>query len=137
MKNKRLLILVFTCVAICANAIAQEITPCSDEPLNTEIRATGTGQGETAFEALTNAVNNAMTKVKANVATMFPNKKIEYSFLSKSTADGEQVELETTIGQPSICQEEIDCKETQCTVTIVLNFDISAWQEEQRSNITE
>lgn len=137
MKDKNIFIVLMVFVMICANSIAQEMAPCSEEQLSTEIRAKGVGYGETAFEALTNAVSNAMSKVKANVATMFPGKNFEYSFLSKSSSEGEQVELETTLGQPSICHEEIDCKETQCTVTIVLNFDISAWQQEQESNITE
>ena len=137
MISNRFFILFLVFVVVFAKIQAQDIAPCSDEQLSTEIRAIGIGHGETAFEALTNAVSNAMSKVKANMTTMFPGRNFEYSFLSKSSTEGEQVELETTLGQPSICHEEIDCKEAQCTVTIVLNFDISAWQEEQESDITE
>lgn len=136
MISNRFVILFLITVAVFVKIQAQDITPCA-EPLNTEIRATGIGHGETAFEALTNAVNKAMSKVKANVETMFPGKNFEYSFLSKSSSEGEQVELETTLGQPSICKEDIECEETQCTVTLVLNFDISDWQKEQEFNINE
>ena len=111
---------------------AQDITPCAGEKLNTELRETGTGAGESAFEALTAAMNNAMKKIKSDVAAQFPEKKLEYSILSKSTSDGEEIELETTLGQPTVCNQEIECQEngTNCTVTVVLSFDIAEWLKE-------
>lgn len=128
--KKVLFIGLMAFATLCAKISAQEITPCSEQ-LSTEIRKEGTGSGSNAFEALTNAVNNAMSNVKADITVMFPGKNFEYSILSKHTAEGEEIELETTLGQPNICHEEINCDSSEnCKVTIVLNFDISVWQNE-------
>lgn len=84
-------------------------------------------------------MNNAMKKIKSKVAAQFPEKKLEYSILSKSTPDGEEIELETTLGQPTVCKQEIECADdgVKCTATIVLNFDITNWLEETESNNKE
>ncbi len=131
MLNKIYIVLSILLV-VTTKTIAQDIVPCIYEKLDTELREMGTGTGESAFEALTAAINNAMKKIKLNVATQFPEKKLEYSILSKSTTEGEEIELETTLGQPTICNQEIECADdgTNCTATIVINFDISNWLEE-------
>ena len=132
MKNIRYIIISFVVVGLLSTLAAQDLIPCADEKLCTELRETGMGTGESAFEALTAAMNNAMKKIKSNVAAQFPEKKLEYSILSKSTPDGEEIELETTLGQPSVCQQEIECQEngTNCTVIVVLSFDIAEWLKE-------
>ena len=126
-------------IAISASISAQEILPCSEEKSVSELRATGTGSGNTAFEALTNAVTNAMTQIKVNVSTLFPNKRFEYSVLSKYTAEGEEIELETTLGQPNICDEKIECDDNgkNCNAAITINFDATEWFKEQEINFTE
>lgn len=125
-------IFLIAIIAISASISAQEILPCSEEKSVSELRATGTGSGNTAFEALTNAVTNAMTQIKVNVSTLFPNKRFEYSVLSKYTAEGEEIELETTLGQPNICDEQIECADDgkDCKAIIVINFDASEWFKE-------
>lgn len=127
--RKSIFIVIFVLLALVSTTMAQDITPCADEKLNTELREIGTGTGESAFEALTAAMNNAMRKIKSNVAVQFPEKKLEYSIMSKSTPEGEEIELETTLGQPTICKQEIECQENgaNCTVTVVLSFDIAEW----------
>lgn len=137
--KKYIVALLFICATSIVSAYAQEITPCSEEQLSTELREVGTGKGESAFEALTAAMNNAMKKIKSIVAVQFPTKKLEYSVLSKSTPEGEEIELETTLGQPTVCHEEIECADdgTQCKATIVLNLDISNWLEEKDTDKEE
>ena len=137
--QNRLFIVIFVLFVIVSKTISQNIAPCIEEKLDTELRETGTGTGESAFEALTAAMNNAMKKIKSNVAAQFPEKQLEYSILSKSTPEGEEIELETTLGQPTVCNEEIECADdgTKCSATIVLNFDISKWLEETESNNDE
>lgn len=135
MKHTKLLILNLLVYAFCTVGVfAQNERPCFADAYDTdtELREFGMGKGETAFEALTAAMNNAMKKIKSNVAAQFPEKKLEYSILSKSTSDGEEIELETTLGQPSVCQQEIECQEngTNCTVIVVLSFDIAEWLKE-------
>jgi len=127
--RKSIFIVIFVLLALVSTTMAQDITPCADEKLNTELREIGTGTGESAFEALTAAMNNAMRKIKSNVAVQFPEKKLEYSIMSKSTPEGEEIELETTLGQPTICKQEIECQENgaNCMVTVVLSFDIAEW----------
>lgn len=128
MRN-RIFIVIFALLVFVSITIAQDVAPCASEKLGTELRETGIGTGESAFEALTAAMNNAMKKIKSNVAAQFPEKKLEYSILSKSTPEGEEIELETTLGQPTVCNQEIECQEngTNCTVTVVLSFDIAEW----------
>lgn len=128
MRN-RIFIVIFALLVFVSTTIAHDVPPCSDEKLNTELRETGIGTGESALEALTAAMNNAMKKIKSNVAAQFPEKKLEYSILSKSTPEGEEIELETTLGQPTVCNQEIECQENgvNCTVTVVLSFDIAEW----------
>lgn len=129
MIHNRMALSLVVMLATMLNISAQEVKPCFETTSSTELRELGTGKGESAFEALTAAMNNAMRKIKADVEEQFPNKKFDYSVLSKSTSDGEEIELETTLGQPSVCQQEIECQEnsTKCTATIVLSFDIAEW----------
>lgn len=125
-------VILFILLTLVSTTIAQDVLPCIDEIRNTEFRETGKGIGESAFEALTAAMNNAMKKINSNVTAQFPEKKLEYSILSKSTPEGEEIELETTLGQPTICSQEIECQEngTNCTVIVVLSFDIEEWLNE-------
>ncbi len=94
----RIVILFILVTLVVSTTIAQDVMPCTDEIRNTELRETGKGIGESAFEALTAAMNNAMKKINSNVTAQFPEKKLEYSILSKSTPEGEEIELETTLG---------------------------------------
>ena len=136
-------ILIIALFVVCGMAImkasAQELAPCSETVSSAELRENGIGKGESAFEALTAAMNNAMKKIKANITKLFPDKKLEYSVLSKSTPDGEEIELETTLGQPNVCQQEIECSDdgSNCSASITLSFDISNWLEETKSKKEE
>jgi len=129
MKGILLIVLTLTCGMIAMKASAQETVPCPEDVSSTELRGYGEGKGESAFEALTAAMNNAMKKIKADVKERFPDKKLEYSVLSKSTPDGEEIELETTLGQPNVCRQEIGCFDdgSNCTAYITLSFDITEW----------
>lgn len=129
MNKTFILVLIIACGMATTKVSAQEIEPCPENVSGTELREFGTGKGESAFEALTAAMNNAMKKIKVDVAERFPHKKIEYSVLSKSTSEGEEIELETTLGQPNICQQEIECADdgSNCSASITLSFDITEW----------
>lgn len=133
MKGILLIVLTLTCGMMALNALAQEAAPCPENVLSTELRGHGEGKGESAFEALTAAMNNAMKKIKAEVAERFPDKKLEYSILSKSTSNGEEIELETTLGQPNVCRQEIGCFDdgSNCKAYITLSFDITEWLQEK------
>lgn len=112
------------------NTFAKDDMPCMTEAQDTDtsIRAYGAGKGETAFEALNAAVANAMSKLKPRCAKLFPDRKFEYSISAKSTADGEEIELDTTIGEPSIICNEIK-EDSLFRSYIVLSFDITRNEE--------
>lgn len=121
---------MFSCAASTVKMTAQEITPCLEEMLSTEIRESGTGNGNSATEALVGAISAAMDKIRAVISVRFPNKQFEYSVVTKSTASGEEIELETALGEPNICDQNIECSDdgTNCTATILLSLNIAAWQ---------
>lgn len=134
MKHTKLLILNLLVYAFCTVGVfAQNERPCFADAYDTdtELREFGMGKGETAFEALNAAITNAMNKIKPRCLNLYPNRKFEYSVMAKSTSDGDEVELDTTIGRPAIICNEI-VETTHFTSYVVLSFEISGAQKDAR-----
>jgi hypothetical protein len=89
--------------------VTQDEIPCAGIAIDTdtEMRELGIGRGETILEATTGAVSNALGRMKKRIQQEFPHILFKYETKSVSTEDGEQVEIETTIGQPNIVCNEV------------------------------
>ena len=89
--------------------LTQDEIPCAGLVVDTdtELRELGIGHGETILEATTGAVSNALGRLKKRILQELPHMLFKYETKSVSTDEGEQVEIETTIGQPNIICNEV------------------------------
>lgn len=106
MKRFLLGILFFQVPFLC---VAQEVLPCLMESVDTptELREFGVGKGETILESTIGAVSNALGKMKKRLKTYSPSVQFTYETKAVSAEEGEQVEVETTFGQPNIICNEV------------------------------
>ena len=110
---------------------AQDGLPCQTEvhDTNSEVRELGTGSAEAAFDALTEAVKDAMQKVRPKFMKLYPEIGFEYSLtIDKSS---ENIELDTSIGQPAIICNEIVKTDREFTAYVVISFDVNKTDEKQ------
>ncbi len=122
------LILVTICEFAMTNCIAQEDIPCASlvADTETEMRELGVGRGESILEATTGAVSNALGRMKKRLKQTAPELTFTYETKGVSSEDGEQVEVETTLGQPNIICNEVQMpSEDSFIVYIVLSINIS------------
>ncbi len=104
---------------------AQELTPCQDvsHDTDTAIRELGTGAGDTAFGALTEAVKDAMQKLRPRYKQLYPGRDFEYSLtIDKSE---ENIELDTSIGRPEIVCNDVAEDSGQFNAYVVISFEIN------------
>lgn len=114
---------------ICGLSFAQESLPCQAECVDTEteMREFGVGKGETILEATVGAVSNALGRIKKRIGQTYPDYEFTYITTSKSTNEGELVEVETTLGQPNIICNEVQQPESDYHIVyIALSIDVSA-----------
>lgn len=122
------LILVIICGITLTDSIAQELIPCANfvAGTETEMHELGVGRGETILEATIGAVSNALGHMKKRLKQTNPELFFTYETKAVSTEEGEQVEVETTLGQPNIiCNEVQMLEESSFVVYIVLSINVS------------
>lgn len=105
----------------------QEILPCVEESFDTEkeMREIGVGKGETAFVATLNAVSYALSNIKTRLGKTHPKYQFIYETKGKSTLEVEQIEIETTLGQPNIiCNEVLMPNKNKFIVYLVLSVTL-------------
>ena len=106
---------------------AQETLPCVAESFDTEkeMREIGVGKGENAFAATLNAVSYALANIKTRIERTYPEYQFIYETAGTSTAEGEQIEIETTFGQPNIiCNEVLMPESDRFIVYLVLEVSL-------------
>ena len=126
------LVLVIICEFAMTDCIAQEDIPCASfvADTETEMHELGTGRGETILEATTGAVSNALGRMKKRLKQTNPELVFTYETKAVSTEEGEQVEVETTLGQPNIICNEVQMpEESSFVVYIVLSINVSNPQD--------
>lgn len=129
---KRTIILQLTLAIFCATGFALDQSPCRSECVDTEteMRESGIGRGETILEATLGAVSNALGRVKKRIEQTYPDSEFTYIATATSSPDGEQIEVETTLGQPNIiCNEIHTLAEDSIVVYIALSIDISTFNQ--------
>ena len=110
------------------DCFAQEEIPCANLVADTEaeMRELGVGRGETILEATTGAVSNALGRMKKRLKQTNPALVFTYETKAVSKEEGEQVEVETTLGQPNIICNEVQMpEESSFVVYIVLSINVS------------
>lgn len=127
--KQTIIISVFVYLSFFGNiAIAQEeVLPCITESFDTneEMREIGVGKGETSFSATLNAVSYSLSNIKTRLQKTYPDNNFIYSITTTSTSVGEQIEIETTIGQPNIvCNEVIMPETNRFIVYLVLSIQM-------------
>lgn len=125
-------LLIFLLMAIPIGMIAQSIVPCSSEANDTdrEMRVLGVGAGETVYDATYSAVSDALQQVKTRLAETNPNVDFDYNITKGSSEQGEQLEIDTPLGQPNIvCNEIQQTKEGGFVVYLVLSIEMQTWSE--------
>lgn len=98
------------------NMYSQNTPQCYGQAHDTEaeMRELGIGKAATAFEALTYAVQDALRKIRPRFTSRYPSRSFEYT-LTIDKAE-ESIELDTSIGQPTIV-----CNDIQASDSIVVN----------------
>lgn len=125
MKPMRIILLIVLMTLPLGMLYAQELTPCQDVAHDTdkEVRELGTGNGETAFGALTEAVKDAMQKLRPRFKQLYPERDFEYS-LTIDKSEG-NIELDTSIGRPEIVCNEVTEDSGQFKAYVVISFEVS------------
>lgn len=116
-KSTIYIIPLFLLALLSSNSAYSQNTPqCYEQAHDneTEMRELGIGKAATAFEALTCAVQDALRKIRPRFTSRYPSRSFEYT-LTIDKAD-ESIELDTSIGQPTIV-----CNDIQASDSIVVN----------------
>ena len=129
---KRILLIL---VIICEITFAQEEIPCASlvADTETEMRELGVGRGETILEATTGAVSNALGRIKNRLKQTNQELVFTYETKALSTEGGEQVEIETTLGQPNIICNEVQMP-TEDSFIVYLALSINLPDSDNSTN---
>ena len=125
MKPLQIILLIVLMALPLGMLYAQESTPCQDvaHDTNIEVRELGTGKGETAFSALTEAVKDAMQKLRPRFKQLHPGRDFEYS-LTIDKSEG-NIELDTSIGRPEIVCNDVAEDSGQFKAYVVISFEVN------------
>lgn len=125
-------LLILLLIAMPIGMIAQPMVPCSSEAKDTEqeMRVLGVGAGETVYDATFSAVSDALQQIKTRLEEREPSVEFDYNITKSFSTQGEQLEIDTPLGQPNVvCNEIQQPDEGGFVVYLVLSMEMQAWDE--------